>query len=184
MSAIRAYLEDKAHHSLGEKEWLRREPQETHPAILTAVREALEEIPPSAGGTIYDDDVERYVNRAAGDLPPHLIHAHPGRHRLVEQLSHEVYIARKCIRDEESAAALNAALEDGYEPLSFASLEDGERLLIRFGTLYSGYSVPVYAAPRKVRVRLQGTQAVFLPNGARTRGFVASGPALVKRVPA
>ena len=59
MSAIREYLELKAAEP---GEWLRRQPRETHPAILQAVRDALADIAPSPGGVVYDDDVERFTS--------------------------------------------------------------------------------------------------------------------------
>jgi hypothetical protein len=177
MSEIRTYLEEKA--ALPEREWLRRETRETHPTILAAVRQALHTIPPSRGGVIYDDDVERFVNELAGDLPEHRHHG-ADRDRLIVQLGHEVYIARSLIRDEENAALEAEALEAGYARLADVELADGGRYLIRLGTLYSGYDVPVYAAERAVRAVRDGERFVFMPKGARTRGFIASGPALVR----
>lgn len=176
-SEIRSYLESKA--ALPEREWLRREPRGTDPAILAAVREAQATIKPSPGGVIYDDDVERYVNELAGDLPAHQHHG-SGRDRLLDQLGHEVYIARTILRDEANAEAEAAALAAGYQRLADVELEDGGRYLIRCGTLYSGYEIPVYAAEREVRARRDGERFIFMPKGARTRGFLPTGPALVR----
>lgn len=168
MSAVRAYLNEKA---ATPREWLRREPRTTHPEIQALVREALATLKPSPGGTIYDDDVERYVNERVGDLPPHYRHAHPERHALVDQLGHEVYIARQCIRDEEAAAEIVAALDAGYVPLQDADVRDGARYLVRFGTLYTGAAVAVYGEPHEVKARMFGDTLAFMPKGARTRGF-------------
>lgn len=177
-SEIRTYLEEKA--ALGEREWLRREPQETHPAILAAVRYVID-IHPS-DRTVYDDDVEREVNGLAGDMPPHLHHGHPDRGPLVKQLGHEVYIARKTLRDEESAAEARVAAEDGFMRLDEEDVElvEGGRYIIRLGILYSGYDEPVYGKERPVKAVKDRGRFVFLPKGARTRYFVPSGPALIK----
>lgn len=167
MSEIRAYLEEKA--ALPPHEWLRREPRETHPAIHAAVRACIEAAP--RGRTVYDEDAERYVHAAAGDLPPYFRHAHPERDRLVDQLGHEVYIARKCLQDEEATAEIMAALDAGYVPLQDAEIRDGRRYLVRFGTLYSGYAVAQYGKPRELKARFFDGRLAFMPKGARTHGF-------------
>jgi hypothetical protein len=179
MSAIRTYLQEKAQDS---HEWLRREPRETHPEILALVREALEVLAPSAGGTIYDDDVERYANERAGDLPPHSRHGTEGRDPLVVQLGHEVYIARNIVRDDEARDAEAALLEEGFRPLADVEVRDGDRLTAIFGTVYSGYFVPQYGHRHAVTARMFGDRLALLPKGARSRGFdpARAGACLVK----
>lgn len=172
MSEIRAYLEDKA---LTPGEWLRREPRVTHPAILELVREARQ-----GPGVHYDDDVERFVNAKVGDLPAHERHG-AGRDRIVEQLGHEVYVARACLKDEEARAALAGFEADGFVPLEGVELADGERCLVRFGTLYSGQEVAVYGDAREARVRVTPAGRFLLPKGARTQAFATDGLTLVKR---
>lgn len=112
MSTIRAYLEETRARE-GEKGWLKRDPRATHPEILEAVREFR-----AAGGS-YDDDAERFVEERAGDLPEHHHHGHDKRHELTltYTLGHEVYIAKAILSDEENAARLAAALEEGFQPL-------------------------------------------------------------------
>lgn len=179
MSAIRAYLEEKA--ALPPGEWLRREPRETLPEIADAVRAAVSSL--AAGrrpnATVYDDEVEVYVERAAGDLPEHRYHGHPDRHPLTVQLGHECYLARCALRDEENGAALAAALADGWAQLDYAVVEDGKRYQVRRGTLYSGYRVPVYGSPGDVTARALDGSFVFVPKRARN-GFRLPTPALIR----
>lgn len=167
MSAIRDYL--KAKVALGPNEWLRREPRDTHPEILAAVRKITASAPPDR--TLYDDQVEQYVNDYAGDLPRHLHHGHADRHPLVIQLGHEVYIARKIVTDEENAVRLADLHAEGFVPFADWHCHEGDRCIVRFGTLYSGYSVPVYGKPHEVRVKVFGGKLALLPKGARSRGF-------------
>lgn len=181
MSAIREFLEEKAALPLS-NEWLRREPRGTHPDILAAVREAEDSIPPTPGGVIYDDSVEQFVNARAGDLPSHQPHGE--RDRVLAQLGHEVYIARGLLRDEVNQAAEDEALADGFAKLADVALVPEGRYLVRPGTLYSGYSVPVYGKAREVRAVNAPNGWGFLPKGARTRGFLAVSPMLVKAVTA
>lgn len=173
MSEIRAYLEDKA---ATPNEWLRRKPRVTHPAILELVREARQDL-----GLHYDDDVERFVNERAGDLPAHERHG-AGRDPIVVQLGHEVYVARACLRDEEARAALDGLYEDGFAPFEACALEDGDRCEVRFGVLYVGREVADYGDPLEVRVRASASGGrVFLPKGARTNGYAPTALTLVKR---
>lgn len=172
MSAIRDYLEATAAELPGE--WLRREPRTTHIDILEAVREFV------AGGGFYDDDAERFVNERAGDLPPHRRHGDPDRHRLIVQLGHEVYIAKSVLDDERSAEKLAVLHADGFALLNEAEIEDGGRYVLRLGVTYSGRGVPTFGEPREVRALRDELGWFFLPKGARTRGFRASGPALIK----
>lgn len=173
MSDIRAYLEEKA--ALPEREWLRRDPPVTHPAIMQAVRDAL------ASGLHYDDDVERYVDRQAGDLPPYFCHGHEKRDRLTYQLGREVYLARKIVRDEESAAARDALLADGFVDADAYTFREGGRVIACLGTLYSGYTVPVYNQPVEGRsIALDNGRWALIPKGRRTRGYAIAAPALVK----
>ena len=166
MSAIRAYLEEKA--AMPEKEWLRRDPHTTHPDILQAVREFEE-----AGGT-YNDDAEQHVERVAGDLPEHHYHAHPERHPLTVQLGNEVYIAKGMLKDERSRAALDAAAAAGFRPLEEVTLEAGKRYTVRAGTVCIGQSVPSFGRPLLVR----GEET---PRG--TVGFVRKGARNFVHVP-
>lgn len=177
MTTIREYLEDKA--AQPEREWVRRKPATTHPEILALVREFV------AGGGTYNDDAERFVEARAGDLPPHQYHGHPARHRLTDQLGSEVYLARSIIRDEAEAAT-NAALErEGFAPLDPAALIDGARYVVRFARQYVGHSVPQYGRAVEVRAHAKTDGGfMFLPKGARTRGYAATTfqPTLIKAV--
>ena len=175
MSVIREYLEEKL--ALGEKEWLRRDPLDTHPAILSAVCAATD---PDGKALFYNDEVEQFVEECAGDLPPHRYHAHPDRHPLTYQLGHEVYIARIILREEEATADIIRALDDGFVPIADAKIVEGKCYLIRFGTLYSGYSVAQYGQPREVRAKSDGHSIVFLKKGAQTNGYRWPDHALVK----
>lgn len=171
MSAVRTYLEEKS----GEppKEWLRREPRTTHPEILEAVRDF------EAAGGFYDDDAERFVNERAGDLPPHEHHG-ADRHPLIEQLGHEVYIAKGCLKDERAQADIDASIADGFTMLSGEQLEEGQRYIVRLGTLYCGQEMPTFGEPREVRVKGK----LLLPRGARTQGYSASRTVLAQKVAA
>lgn len=173
-SVIRAYLEAKA--ALPEREWLRREPRTTHPAILEAVRAAIE------SGHRHDDLIERYVEDVAGDLPEHHHHSHEQRHRLTYQLGHEVYLAKGLLDDERNRTHAAEAQSEGYAPLESVNLVDGDRYVIRTGVLYVGQSEPEYGTPCEVRAKWQPAynRFVFLPKGARTRYFVPSGAALIR----
>jgi hypothetical protein len=174
MSEIREYLEEKA--ALAENEWLRREPRTTHAAILDAVR-AFE-----AGGGTYNDDAERYVEEVAGDLPEHYHHAHEKRHRLTDQLGSEVYIAKGILRDEEATAKTEERAASGFEAVRLDGYEfkDGGRYEVSFGTLYVGRSEVSYGEAREVRAVRSGERFVLLPKRARTRGYAASGLALIR----
>lgn len=174
MSDIRTYLEEKA--ALPENEWLRREPRATHPEIQRLVDEFVG----GCTGIPYDDDTERYVEAAVGDLPEHEYHGHDNRHRLTYQLGRECYIAKHVLRDREAAEALAQAQAEGFVLLKDADVHAGERYLLRLGVLYSGRDVPDFGEVKSVRAVEYKDRIIFLPKGARTRGFVPSGPALIK----
>lgn len=171
VSEIREYLEAKA--AAREGEWLRRRPKTTHPLILAAVRES---------GALYNDDVERAVEAAAGDLPEHYYHGHEKRHRLTKQLGHEVYIARGILDDEAAQARADEHAAAGFVSLDEFEVREGGRYIVRFGTRYVGRSEPEYGEEKTVTARRNPATGrfVFLPKGARTRGFVPTGPALIK----
>jgi hypothetical protein len=145
MSEIRDYLYAKA--CLPEGEWLRREPRTTHPAILAAVRAA------KAEGLFYDDDIERYVETVAGDLPDHHPHGHESRNILTYQLGHEVYLAKGVIGDEQKLAEIEAAKTMGFTPVDQTEIQAGTFYLVRLGTLFSGDSVPTLQEPRRMKAR-------------------------------
>jgi len=173
MSEIRNYLEAKT--ALGAREWLRREPRETHPEILEHVRAF------QAAGGFYDDDAERYVEEQVGDLPAHRYHGHPERDPLTDQLGHEVYIAKSILRDEAARLKLEAFEADGFAPFDANTVQDGARYSLILGTLYTGRDIPDYGDPVQVRARREGTILGFLPKGARTRGYIIDRPALIRR---
>lgn len=162
MSEIRDYLEEKL--ALGEGEWLRREPRTTHPAIIAAVRAAH-----AAGGS-YNDEVEQYVERVAGDLPEHRYHGHEDRHRLTCQLGHEVYLAKQVIRVDEHRAKLAAYRVDGFARVDEVKPPPG-RYERRSGTLYNGYEVHQYGAPVAGRIIETPDGLAFLPGRNRTNGY-------------
>lgn len=172
MSTIRDYLETKAAEH--PKEWLRRKPCTTHPDILALVREFE-----SAGGT-YDDAAERFVEERAGDLPEHHHHGHEDRHALTYQLGHEVYLARLILDDEAHAEHLAALQAEGFALLDDVEIEAGSHYVLRLGVTYSGHEVPSFGEPHEVQAVRDATGWIFLPKGARTRGFKAHGPALIK----
>lgn len=171
MSEVREYLTEK---SAEPREWLRRDPSTTHPEILQLVRECIE------GGGFYDDDVERFVTERVGDLPEHQRHGTDCRHALIVQLGHEVYIARRCLDDEKARAFESDALAEGFVPFDADAIQDGARYEVRFGTIYSGHTAPLYSQTYRVRARRNGDDWLLLPPGARSRGFVPSGPTLIR----
>ncbi len=166
MSDVRDYLTEKA--AQGEKEWLRREPRTTHPEVLRLVREATID---EDARTVYDDDVERAVNEAVGDLPPHERHG-ADRNPLVRQLGHEVYIARTICRDERSRERNADLRREGYLPIGEAEPTAGERYMLRGGTLYSGYSVPVFGRARPVKLVRHGERWGYVEKRKRTAYYV------------
>jgi hypothetical protein len=172
VSEIRDYLELEAQTPGG---WLRRKPRATLPAILELVREW------EAGGGVYNDDAERWLNERVGDLPEHERHGTENRHPLCSQLGSEIYVARCILKDERATLELEAATADGYEPLEAVALEDGARYLARFGTVYSGQDVPAFGEARAVKAVRDGDSFVLRPKGARTSYFAHVGPTLVKR---
>ena len=133
-TTVSAYLEEKAETP---REWLRREPHETHPEILKLVRDAI------GDGLHYDLDVLERVRETA-DL---------ATGPLVAQLAHEVYIARGVIRDQEADAALEALKANGYERFGDRGLEPGTRCTLRVGTVYVGRRVADYGRPIQVRAK-------------------------------
>lgn len=163
---VRDYLTEKA--ALGEKEWLRREPRTTHPEILSLVRDLTVE---EDARTVYDDDVERAVNEAVGDLPPHERHG-ADRHPLVKQLAHEVYIARTICRDWRSLEKIEALGDDGFVWLAAAEPVVGGRYMLRCGTLYSGYSVPVFGPARAVTLGQSARGWTFTEKRKRTAYYL------------
>jgi hypothetical protein len=171
MSEVRSYLEAKTETP---REWLRRNPRTVHPTILELVRRFV------ANGGIYNDDAERFVAEHVGDLPPHRRHGHENRHPITNQLGAEIYLSRSILRDEEARETEAALLAEGFVPLDQTTPESGERCTVVLGTLYSGHEVPVYAKPRQVRIHRTEDRIAFLPKGARTRGFLALGPALIR----
>lgn len=164
-----SFIEEKATMP---KEWLRREPRETHPAILALVREAKTD-----ADLFYDDDVERYVNERIPGMPPH--ERHGERDPLVAQLGHEVYVAKSQLSDEKNAHYLASYLAEGYTERTAERL-DGERYTVRFGTVYVGQTVPQYGEPCPVRAKLSGGRIVLLPKGSRSKAYMHTGPILVR----
>lgn len=156
-----AFLAEKAESP---REWLRREPRETHPAIVEAVRVA------HAGGFTYDDAVVRRCEESL-EVPA----------GLLEQLGHEVYVAKGQLHDEEARAALEALKAEGYEPLDEARLEPGVRYLVRCGTLYVGRSVANYGGAFPVRAeRAPGGHVGLKRKGGRVFVHVPT-PAMIRR---
>lgn len=172
MSETREYLEVKA--SEHPKEWLRREPRTTHPKILELVREF------QAAGGFNNDAAESFICDRVGDLPAHRHHGANDRHRLINQLGHEVYLATQILSDERAQAELDEARAEGFVPLEEIELQDGGRYILKQGTLYSGRSVAAFSAGVRVRARKDGARFVFMLHGAKSRAFVPSGPALAK----
>jgi hypothetical protein len=172
-SEIRAYLESRLEDE-GPKGWLRRDPKTTHPAILALVRDFEE------SGGVFNEDAERYVEAAAGDLPKHYHHGHESRDPITYQLGHEVYLARGILKDEALRIEREAAYLAGYKPLEPATLQEGQRYLVRFGTQYVGQSETQYGKPKEMRVKVYDGRPMFLPKGARTNGYRAQTPALVR----
>lgn len=171
MSTIREYLEEKA--ALEPREWMRREPRTTHPEILEIVREW------EANDGSYDDDAEQLVNERAGDLPAHRHHG-TDRDPLCDQLGHEVYVARRILDDEEASAQVEALRAEGYVSIDEVEIEDGAKYIVRSGTQYSGHAVPVFGDPREMRAIKADFGWMFLPKGARSRGYRISTPAMIK----
>jgi len=166
MSEILNYLTEKVPTPT---EWLNRKPRDTHPAILAAVREAL------ATGLHYNDDVERHVADVAGDLP--LSSSAVGR-----QLGSEVYLARCILRDETALADQERLLAAGFMPIDDVEICPGGRYEICQGVIYSGYQVPQYSPPQPVRAHVSGVRILFLPKGARTKGYAANHLTLIKPI--
>lgn len=171
VSEIRGYLEQRL--ALGRRG--RRELEGTHVAIVEAVREAL------ASGLSYDDDVERFVNARAGDLPEHRYHGHPERHELGRQLATEVYIAKCMLSDERAAGRLAELTADGYRPVADVELAEGDRYVVRAGTRYVGRAVAEYGKPLQARVvRFRGLGLKLVPKGGRSRYLLTDDLTLVR----
>lgn len=169
-----AFLETK---SLDGREWLRRSPRVTHPTILELVREARE------SGLFYDDDTERYCIERIPGLPPHQRHG-TERGPLLDQLGHEVYVAKCQLDDEKATAALNEARAEGFAPATEDDLVEGQRYVVRFGTLYVGREVATFGEAHEVRVKRLGGRMALLPKGSRTRGFAPRSPMIARGVQA
>lgn len=170
MTEIRDYLRQVDRHSL-----LRS--GGTHPAIVTLVR-AFE-----AGGGTYDEDAERYVEAACGDLPPHQYHGHPERDPMTYTLGAAIYNARKVLADERNEAQLSALRAEGYQSVAEAAITEGKRYLLRFGTLYAGRTRPTYSAEVRVRAARVGDRTVLMPYRSRSREIVPTDTTLIKQVP-
>ena len=164
-SAIRNYLAGVDRSAL-----LRS--RETHPAILALVR-AFE-----AGGGFCDEDAERYVENAVGDLPPHRHHGHPERDPMTYALGAAIYNARHVLDDERAKAKVAALIAQGYEPITEQATTTRYRRVVLYPTRHIGGSWAEYQDARLVSDGRGGVGYV-LPKGHRTRGHYVSGRAVL-----
>jgi len=95
-----------------------------------------------------------------------------------------IYNARRFLDDEEAKAKLDAMRAEGYQPVAEATITEGSRYLLRFGTVYVGHTLPTYGSEVRVRAARWNDRIVFMPHRSRVRALITTADTLVKQVSA